>query len=519
MTSEQICIPDDFFVKTLREYSDWRFAWFREVTQNAADAGATRIAFAIHAADGKVILSATDNGSGMDEATLRTGLLTLGGSVKDTATPIGGFGYAKHVILLAHRAYQVRTRDLVVTGRGGHYSLQRNCRPWVSGTQVQVEVADDRPEPLQQACVTLGRNARLGVTLTLNGRALRRGPGRYDYTTDTDLGTLRFSEDDDSTVSVWVRMGGLPMFRYYVGHCGERGLFGVLDLAGGPTDVLTANRDGLLAPQRRHLDGLLLNLIQLRELFRTRNRLSLVLNRSDPLPASPPSTVDNPTAFTVVMGQQGSPVPSSPHPFTAIEADLQDRLRAALRDLAGMTGSDRYPPNFWVDIVDLVLRRKRGQDDVITVADIRRHLSLQRTQKVAWAWDVAVAWVLEADYWADAVGLTYDDDRELYLVNGRPIRTGFCYHPQAEGLHRDAEDMIAILVNPLSLDQPWLIGDLVDLAIHECTHLVVAHHGERFNAVEGTVRKELRRLVNDRQVQADAREAMREAGLLGRGLR
>ena len=108
--SEQIKIPSDFFAKALKEYQDWRFAWMRETIQNSADAGATQIDFQIESINEEQIkLSVTDNGCGMDITTLRKGLLTLGGSIKDSAAneqAIGGYGYAKHIILFAHQQYQ-----------------------------------------------------------------------------------------------------------------------------------------------------------------------------------------------------------------------------------------------------------------------------------------------------------------------------------------------------------------------------------------------------------------------------
>ena len=34
----QFKLPPEFFVKVLKDYSDWRFAWIREVLQNSIDA-------------------------------------------------------------------------------------------------------------------------------------------------------------------------------------------------------------------------------------------------------------------------------------------------------------------------------------------------------------------------------------------------------------------------------------------------------------------------------------------------
>jgi HSP90 family molecular chaperone len=249
--SEQIKIPSDFFAKTLKEYQDWRFAWFRETVQNAADAGATCIDFTIEAIDdNKIKLSVTNNGCGMDSQTLRKGLLTLGGSVKDhliqaKEQTIGGYGYAKHIILFAHQHYQIHTRDCLVSGEGSQYAIEP-ADDYLEGTYISVILRKVSPMAgFKRSCRTLVNEYQSDIKITLNGEVLPSRRDQYDYQIETGLGQLQFSEEESSDVTLWIRMRGLPMFHYYLFHSGQRGFVGTLDLKGEPTELLTANRDGL----------------------------------------------------------------------------------------------------------------------------------------------------------------------------------------------------------------------------------------------------------------------------------
>jgi len=92
--------------KPLLDYRHWQEAWFREVVQNALDANATHIDFTFRKSGNNIILTARDNGSGMDQYTLLNKFLVLGATSKG-AESIGGFGEAKKLLLWPWRFWMI----------------------------------------------------------------------------------------------------------------------------------------------------------------------------------------------------------------------------------------------------------------------------------------------------------------------------------------------------------------------------------------------------------------------------
>ena len=138
-------VSPDFWSKLLERYRNWELAWWREVAQNSRDAQATQIDWSIAPGTYKdietgqeteaMVVTAYDNGVGMDADVLRKALLTRGGSVKPEDS-VGGFGDAKNLILFPWLGWKVETRDLVALGQhesvmeppGIHVSLRLGGR-------------------------------------------------------------------------------------------------------------------------------------------------------------------------------------------------------------------------------------------------------------------------------------------------------------------------------------------------------------------------------------------------------
>ena len=143
-------VSPDFWGKMLQRYTHWELAWWREVVQNARDANATQIDLDIQqgryvdietgAEADAMVVSAYDNGTGMDAATLRKARLTRGGSVKPESA-VGGFGDAKNLILFPWLGWKVETRNLVAQGQ--HESVQEppgvhEMSQGIQGTRITV---------------------------------------------------------------------------------------------------------------------------------------------------------------------------------------------------------------------------------------------------------------------------------------------------------------------------------------------------------------------------------------------
>lgn len=137
-------------------YSDWGMAFWRELFQNSIDAGASKITIEMDDAPGvgvfgrppatenvvRVVFS--DNGSGMDENTLRNVFLRPGESTKKSDdSAIGGFGTARIVLCFSQVRYRIRTREWFVDGDGSEYTcMTRNQK---------IEATEDTLRRLQGA--------------------------------------------------------------------------------------------------------------------------------------------------------------------------------------------------------------------------------------------------------------------------------------------------------------------------------------------------------------------------------
>ena len=511
--SEQITIPSDFFAKTLKEYQDWRFAWFRETVQNSADAGASKIDFSIESVDvddgNSIQLTVTDNGCGMDMTTLREGFLTLGGSIKSESTnkqAIGGYGYAKHIILFAHQHYQIKTKQLMVSGEGSQYVIEP-VESSLAGTQITVKLANTGSlAVLLRKCRLLVQHYQTDIQFTLNGKMLNSQSEDYEYHIGTDLGHLQFSEEDDSDVMLWIRMQGLPMFQYYLMSSGQKGFSGTLDLTGEPTELLTANRDGLNFKFSSQLNHLLYELINQRQQFKQKNQLNLVFNasyselKSSALPQELTHINKSDTPFATLFNEQ--------------EQQYQQQVNLAIEQLQALSLIATYPDNFHLHVSHVVLRKEKGKH-AITMADIKYSLNLHRVRKLAWCWLTAVRWVLETEYLKFYFRIEYEQDKDRYSTTHNaepaiPIDVGFVFDGDVEGLNVRTEQGIKILLSPYRFQSDWLMGDLLDIAIHECAHCLETGHGELFSQVEMQIRKDLRRMISERQVLQEAKEALQE---------
>ena len=132
-------VPFSYFVQSAkRDYSFPRDAFFREFLQNSVDAKSKNIFFKLYELEGKIHFECQDDGCGMDEDIIRNKLLVLGETSKGEGST-GGFGVAKILIYFAHPSYKIYTRDLIVTGSGGNYRIEKSAE-FVAGTRAVVEI-------------------------------------------------------------------------------------------------------------------------------------------------------------------------------------------------------------------------------------------------------------------------------------------------------------------------------------------------------------------------------------------
>jgi len=249
--SEQLTISKDYFKHTLDEYDNWQFAWFRETAKNAIEAKATQIDYTVTEKDKQTIkLSAVDNGCGMDLETLRHDLLKLGGSSKKKSNNREinvQYGSAKNIILFSHQSYQIDTRTFLVTGQGHYYSIEP-ADDYLQGTSITVLVdISHRLFKLRQNCRILAQQFQTELSISLNGKQLKKGQDNFDHQLELPIGTFHFNElaaQDETEIFYWVKLNGLPLFSSYIYSSGQFNIDGTLNLTQESEQFLTSNHEG-----------------------------------------------------------------------------------------------------------------------------------------------------------------------------------------------------------------------------------------------------------------------------------
>jgi hypothetical protein len=257
----------DYYERRIESYDKWELAWWREVAQNSRDARATRFDWVCEAGvftdpDTKettpaMVVIARDNGTGMDEATLRKAFFTRGGSVKE-AGAVGGFGDAKELILTPWLGYEVRTRDLIARGRHEDLFMPgiEAGQKFLQGTEVRVWMPMNRTTGPEFAMSILERSYLPGITTTVNGQrvdaALRGGTKVIDdpirLNNGTEVGRIEiYHQPRARRHGVYIRGNGVFMFEESGNDTGQGSFKGVVyvDIMAPPRSVFTKKRDAL----------------------------------------------------------------------------------------------------------------------------------------------------------------------------------------------------------------------------------------------------------------------------------
>jgi hypothetical protein len=219
----------------------------REIVQNSADAGASKIDFEV--TDGRLV--ASDNGSGLTVDQFQERMLTLGASEKEVGA-VGGFGAAKKVLLFAHNEWSVTGQRFKATGRF-HTEIKTVDGHRSRGLQIEVKsdliIADD----VEYQLTNMLSRSRIKATVTYNGatvaqgRSLRKNQIAHVF----EFGTLyvhkgdpNHSDYNEITGRLVVRTNGMFTLNNSVGTP----FTWYLEIDGCETpsiDVLTESRDHL----------------------------------------------------------------------------------------------------------------------------------------------------------------------------------------------------------------------------------------------------------------------------------
>lgn len=253
MSSHSVKIGASFFAGAFKDYSNWQWAWVREIMQNCIDSprcNKVDVQMNWGAQTNQTVVTVTNNGEPMTEDTLLNKFLALGESGKrfqDGAT--GGFGKAKEILCFAHQKWDIKTGSLRATGHGGDYDLAE--QEHFHGTETTVWMGGDQVEPLIRWFNQFAQTAQWSGTLTVNGIVretnLKKGSKRREF----PWGVIYTNQSIPNTLVC--RVNGIPMFTKWTAFKGTV----IVELVGQSSDVLTSNRDGLKWNPSCELDQLI----------------------------------------------------------------------------------------------------------------------------------------------------------------------------------------------------------------------------------------------------------------------
>tara|TARA_B100002019_G_C21259311_1_gene595736 strand:+ start:217 stop:1809 length:1593 start_codon:yes stop_codon:yes gene_type:complete len=513
MFTQNVSVPHSFFKKSKREYDSWTFAFFRELLQNSIDAGSKNIDININQSEESVIVGFSDDGIGMDEHTLVNAFLALGGSHKEDNS-IGGFGYAKTLILFAHKNYSVKTRNLIVKGSGGKYNIDTSGN-YLGGTKIEVEMDmsdgyEVRKNILESELLRVIDNSKLEVKIKLNDELLKVKSKKYSYEYDTPIGKLNFSDaEEDYISSLWVRVNGLAMFSHRVYSESETNFSGCIDLNKDPIEVLTSNRDSLKGSSKREFNEIFEKLQKERSSLKSEKTNNFVINEKEisnvyitsddgwveqdkPLMSERKGGSECRYSSNKEEDQVKSEMPKF-SPFKKLVEQSESKLEKIQVEL-NKVGQSSYPYNFNL------------KNNSLTPAQMRNELNKSFLKNLSFLWSNIVYSVLESLNSSRDLGVTFVDSEgsvskrvsELSNVSyakigNRKVFAGFVFDKMVRALNASNKEQIVIYVNPLIVKEMNKEGDnsisnLCDLAIHEIAHIFNEDHNERFCSIEMDIR-------------------------------
>lgn len=504
-----ISSPHEYFKKDKKSYRDWRFAIFRELIQNSSDAGSTKITFTIETdfLNNQVYLVCKDNGKGMDRNILENVLLSLGGTFKDEKS-IGGFGYAKTILFFAHQKYEIRTRNLLVVGSGGNYDLTEldDSYPYIKGTHIKLWIDDTYDTWTYKEHVnTIVNNSDFFKLkhIVVNDEELKFKTKKFDYTLDTNIGQLKFSDNEESNLSsLWVRIDGLTMFEHSFYNDSSTSFIGVIDLNKESTEILTSNRDSLNYEYERSLNEVVRMLSEDRQKYNnskyyehtlnekpfnsflnflndklenhdlTNSEFNLYVKEYEKNISIKSKNIEEPALVIYSNSKSKVQVVKQDSPFQKIFKEFEKNEIKINKNLEKVN-ENLYPSNFKVK------KEREG--------DIYKSLCKKKNYILAHKWDKIIKLIFNLPSFKK-IGVTYTEDNVIenfsgmIWISGIPIHTGFVFNDKQKvrACFFRNENNYQVLLNPDLFETDMLFEDLLDIAIHEACHLLNSYHNEDF---------------------------------------
>lgn len=205
----------------MRDYVNWREAWWREAVQNSVDAGATLIKLSAEeetdeAGNQSWLIVCEDNGSGMTQEVMEdpeNGFLVMGGSTKAGGRGAGAFGKAKEMLIMPWLEWKLTTLGKQYSGVGRKW--KRKSAPHHQGVKLEVRMPADLYTDKTVAMAFLEKCYLPGITFRVNGHTVSstKMPTPATLLYQDQYGGI-YQGPRSRTPLLYVRKNGLWMFSH-----------------------------------------------------------------------------------------------------------------------------------------------------------------------------------------------------------------------------------------------------------------------------------------------------------------
>lgn len=506
MASGTITISPKFFRNERRNYSDWGFAFWRELFQNSIDAKARHIHVEMDKTcdtlpNGEerqgVLIHFKDNGCGMNEGIANDVYFHLGETTKGADEDVGGFGKARIVTNFSHHSYGFKSQDIEVVGHGSSYNLTK-VDGYVDGCHVWVDVDTSSKYcdvDMGEALMKFLRLSQLNCSLTsncLDVAGFDEWMYKRTFARKLAFGDVYVNKSGVKGKLV-VRVHGVPMFTRDIRAQAQV----VLEVDPSKSrDVLLSNRDSLHSDAQNELDSFI---------------NEIAANTQSALKPRKPSTniigAGDQSCVTVRRNKDKQEVEGAE--VGSVSADsIAARLNAPLhaRQLLGETSDEHGTPlnelvtdaderrsmlNEALDIAEE--RRQRQFDPMIPSLVIHTDTENAAIKKAAWLFNPE-----NTDYfgstkrklarlWYVAVSFAIEGWLERTKNDSISWRPGFLFS-DAQAMCQGVGGMYHILFRPVDDDGKIRFKvrnredriKMIVWAAHEVTHLSFDYHDEDF---------------------------------------
>jgi hypothetical protein len=199
-------------------------------------------------------------------------------------------------------------------------------------------------------------------------------------------------------------------------------------------------------------------------------------------------------------------VEKSASPFKVIAEKFQEKKNKVDSDLDRIR-KHLYPESFKIS---------KSDDSKITYKKMFNLLNTAGFIKTAYKWKHSVYSVLSS---CESLDISFVSEsgniveynpeiKGQFYISGKRVRMGFMFSDIAEASLSESSSEISIMINPL-LSKDFIFEDFMDAAFHECAHIWLKHHDERFDVKVTELRRKFRRSTKVSEIRKSANKEIK----------